>query len=107
MKAIAALALGLAACARPWLPVATPADLPRVAERWPEATVDDLNHGRSLVIKRCGGCHQPPSPSDQVAAEWPAEVEDMAERSGLRPGEDRLLSRYLAAYARDQVTPPR
>lgn len=100
-------ALALAGCARPWLPVAVEADLPRIQARWPAATVESLNHGRSLVIRRCSNCHQPPSPQDELADDWPGEVSDMAERSGLRDGEGELLTRYLAAYARDQIAPPR
>ncbi len=106
--AVMALALSaLSACAGPWLPVATTADVARVQPRWPTATVDELNHGRSLVIRRCSNCHQPPSPADRAAADWPAEVADMAERSGLAAGEDELLTRYLVAFARDQVVAPR
>lgn len=100
-------ALALVGCARPWLPVAVEADLPRIQARWPGATLESLNHGRTLVIRRCSSCHQPPSPQDELAEDWPLEVSDMAERSGLRDGEGELLNLYLAAYARDQVTPPR
>jgi hypothetical protein len=104
-RALAALALSLTltACSGPWLPLATPDDVARAQATWPSTTVDELNAGRKLVIRRCGTCHQPPSPLDHVAADWPAEVSDMAERSGLRPGEDELLTRYLVAFARDQV----
>jgi mono/diheme cytochrome c family protein len=98
----AGLALALAACKGPWLPVATPADAARAQERWPSTTVDELNHGRKLVVRRCGSCHQPPSPADLVADEWADEVAEMAERSGLRPGEETLMVRYLVAFARDQ-----
>jgi hypothetical protein len=98
-----ALLVVLSACSGPWLPVATPDDAVRAQARWPTTTVEELNHGRSLVISRCGNCHQPPSPSDRRADQWPQDVADMSERSGLAPGESELLTRYLVAFARDQV----
>lgn len=103
---LAVLGLALAACGGPWLPVATPADATRAQAQWPTTTVDELNHGRALLVRRCGNCHQPPSPAARTAARWPAEVIDMTKRSGLRAGEGELITRYLAAFARDQVTRP-
>lgn len=98
-----ALASGVAGCSRPWMPVATQEDAARAQARWPSTTVEDLNQGRHLVMRRCGNCHQPPSPADRLAAEWPHEVDEMAERSGLHAGEAELVTRYLVAFARDQV----
>lgn len=105
---IAALALGLAlgGCASP-LPVATAADAARAQQRWPDATVAELNHGRTVVLRRCSGCHQPPTPGERTAAQWPAQVAAMAARSGLRTSEREPLGRYLATFARDQVVAPR
>lgn len=110
-RAAAALTFGLGVavlgCGRPWLPVATEADLTRAQARWPDVTVDDLNHGRALVLRRCSNCHLTPSPSERTAAQWPAQVAEMAERAGLQPAEHGPLTRYMEAFARDQVTPPR
>ena len=98
------LGLALVACGGPWLPVATAIDATRASARWPETTVDQLNRGRTLLVRRCGNCHQPPSPAARTADRWPADVADMAARAGLRTGERELINRYLAAFARDQVT---
>lgn len=108
-RALMAVPLGLAlsGCARGDLPVATAADAARAQRWWPDATVDELNHGRTLVRRRCSGCHQPPMPGDRTAAQWPAQVALMAARSGLRTAEREPLRRYLAAFARDQVVAPR
>lgn len=83
-----------AACRGPWLPVATEADAVRVQRQ-----VADLNHGRTLLIRHCSGCHLTPSPRDQAAGAWPGEVADMQERSGLEPGEASLITQYLIAFA--------
>ena len=108
MKQVAlalALATALAGCGGPWLPVATAADATRAQERWPGTTADELNHGRTLLLRRCSSCHQTPSPSERAAADWPAQIDEMAERSGLATGEGPQISRYLQAVARDQVPP--
>lgn len=99
------LAAVVAACGGPWLPVPTTADATRAQARWPGTTVDELSRGRTLLIRRCSSCHQSPSPSDLPSDRWPAEVDEMAERSGLRAGESPLITRYLTAFARDQVAP--
>lgn len=107
MRAAVALAVALAAgCGGPWLPKATETDAARAQARWPGTTAEELNHGRSALLKRCSNCHLTPSPADRAAAEWPAEVGEMAERAGLQTGEGELITRYLEAFARDQVTRP-
>lgn len=100
------LTMGLIACGRPWMPVATPADATRAQAMWPATTVDELNRGRTLVLRRCSSCHQPPSPSQRTAAEWPAQVAAMAERAGLEPDEHPPLTHYLQTFGRDQVARP-
>lgn len=97
MKRAALIALVLAGCQRPWVPVATQADANRA-----NVSVAELNHGRSLLVRHCSGCHQTPSPRDTIADAWPAEVEDMRERSGLDPDEAAAVTRYLVAFAEAQ-----
>lgn len=106
--AIALATAGLAACAGRPIPVATDADAARVAAQWPGTTAADLNHGRQLLLAKCGNCHQPPAPTAHVAADWPAEVQEMRERSGLSVSDAALVERYLTAFAADAVaTAPR
>lgn len=94
MRAAVAIAVVLAGCGRPWIPIATEADAARAA-----TTVAELNRGRTLLVGHCGGCHLPPSPRDRRAADWPAEVAEMRERSGLEPLEAAAVTRYLTAFA--------
>lgn len=93
---------GLAGCGGRWIPEATDADAARVSAQWPGTTAADLNHGRQLLLSRCGNCHQPPSPATHAAAEWGPEVAEMRERSGLSLDDAALVERYLAAFASDQ-----
>ena len=104
MKAtcVAALVLGLAGCGARPMPVATEADAARAG-----TTVAELDHGRKLLLGHCGSCHQPPSPTERVAAEWPREVDEMAERSGLSPEQAARVTRYLTTFAKDQVASQR
>lgn len=97
-----ALLVGLAACGGRWIPKATDADAARIAATWPGTTATTLNQGRTLLLSRCGNCHQPPSPAEHAAAEWPGEVQEMRERSGLSPDDAVLVERYLVAFAKDQ-----
>jgi len=89
-----ALALGtLSACgAAP--PVATAGDAARA-----NIALGDLQQGRTLLIRKCGNCHQPPLPASQPIAQWPAKVDAMAARSKLEAGQRELIEQYLIAMA--------
>lgn len=105
MRALAILLVGLAACGSRVIPVPTDADAARASALWPGTTTASLARGRTLLLSHCGSCHLPPSPLDHAAAEWPHEVDEMSERSGLTPDDATLVERYLAAFASDQPRP--
>lgn len=85
-----------AGCARRLPPRATPADAARA-----NMTVAELDAGRTLVIRKCGGsCHKPPLPDDHSAAEWPQALDEMAPRANVTADERRAIERYLVAMAR-------
>ncbi len=98
----AGVALAVAGCGRRWIPEATDADAARISARWPGTTATQLNHGRTLLLSRCGNCHLPPSPAELQAEAWSDEVREMRERSGLSVADAILVERYLAAFASDQ-----
>jgi cytochrome c5 len=90
----------LAACGGSRPPTVTQADADRVQARWPGVTADELNRGRDLFATKCGSCHVPPAPTDFVADDWPAHVEEMRERAGLDDASAQLVERYLMTMAR-------
>jgi mono/diheme cytochrome c family protein len=87
------------ACARIQMPTPTGADAARAGSRWPGTTVADLDRGRSLYVAHCSSCHQPVAPTRIPANEWPAHLEEMAERAHLSTEEASLVERYLVTMA--------
>lgn len=80
----------LAGCAAQPPPLASPADAERA-----DVPFADLQRGRQLLIAKCGGCHDVPTPNDQSHAEWAPRLDDMAHRAGLVGPERRLIEEYL------------
>src|SRR3954468_12868065 len=83
----------MASC-RPPLPTATPADAARA-----NLALADLEQGRTLVVGKCGGCHRPPLPASHTVAEWPRQVDAMAERSKLTAPQHQLIVDYFVTMA--------
>lgn len=76
-------------------PRATAADAMRA-----NVSVAELEDGRKLVIRKCGGgCHRPPLPSDHTAAAWPKALDEMAPRASVSFDERRAIERYLVVMA--------
>jgi hypothetical protein len=89
----AALLFVLAACGvSP--PPATPLDASRA-----NVPLADLEHGRSILLAKCSGCHHTPVPAERRPAEWPHFVEVMAERAKLGAADRRLVEQYLVTVA--------
>jgi len=68
------------------------------AERGQVALIE-LENGRTLLLRKCGGCHRPPHPAEYRAAEWPKHVANMTERSKIDPKQRALIERYLVVMA--------
>ncbi len=83
----------LVGCAKP-PPHATAADAERAS-----VALADLEEGRTLLIRKCSGCHRTPLPSEQAALAWPGKVADMVERSKIDANERALIERYLVVMA--------
>ncbi|MGE0400084.1 MAG: hypothetical protein AB7T06_25430 [Kofleriaceae bacterium] len=88
MRVVLVLAL-LGACA-PSLPHATAVDADRA-----NVELAELERGRSIVLKKCGGCHKPPLPTDA----WQPVMADMAARAKLDAEQRRLAEQYLSVMA--------
>jgi len=74
-------------------------DTAAVAERWPGTTLQDLERGRSLYVRRCSGCHTLVLPETHSAADWPDYVDGMAGKARLHGGEREDIVRFLVAMA--------
>jgi mono/diheme cytochrome c family protein len=63
------------------------------------AHVDErtLREGRALFVSRCIECHTLPLVSRYDAVAWPWLVDDMAERSSLKPAEREAIVAYILA----------
>lgn len=81
------------------LPDPTEADVAR-AQIWaPEATVADLERGRTLYADRCSSCHQLMAPSAYPQERWPGFVSEMRQQAALKPDQERHLVLYLRVMA--------
>jgi hypothetical protein len=95
MRAILLVVAAIAAgCAAP-LPTVTAADASRTG-----VELAELQHGRDMLVEKCSGCHRTPQPAQHVASEWPAKLDEMAQRSHLDFDQRRAIEAYLVALAR-------
>ncbi|HEX4422058.1 MAG TPA: hypothetical protein VH165_29300 [Kofleriaceae bacterium] len=100
---IVALGFGaLAAGCGGGLPPATPGDAMRA-----HVQLADLEHGRSLVSAKCGGCHAPPLPAAHAGGDWPRSLDEMAVRSHLDVAQRQLIEAYLVTMATRPLTAAR
>jgi hypothetical protein len=90
--ALAALCLAAACTAPP--PQATSIDALRG-----HVELAQLQEGRSLLVKKCSGCHATPRPAEHVSADWPVKLGEMSERAHLDLTERSLIERYLVVMA--------
>lgn len=89
------LSLGavLAACGMS-PPNASPADAQRA-----NVQLAELQDGRTLMVRKCSGCHVAPLPKDHAVYEWPSKLDEMADRSKLKSDERRLIQQYFVVMA--------
>ena len=94
-SSLLALALaGAAGCGRNLPPVATAADAQRA-----NVELAALQEGRTLLLRKCGGCHRAPMPREHAAARWPGKLDEMAVRSNLDAVQRRAIEQYLVVMA--------
>ncbi len=98
-------ALAAAGCAAA-LPAPNALDAQRIADRYPHASVADLELGRALYSKRCSMCHELFEPARFSGSRWQVEVGQMRDRAGLKGDEERLILQYLSAVGERPSTAP-
>jgi cytochrome c5 len=84
------------------IPEPSSADLGFAQQRWPEATLTELEGGRKLYVQTCAGCHNLVLPSELAPEEWVKAVETMRadEEVELSDEQARRITRYLYAASR-------
>ncbi len=82
----------MSACA-PAIPHLSEGQLAWAEARWPGATVEKLERGRSLYVSRCSACHDAPAPGFDPQTQ----IGEMAERAKLKPEEQELVIQFLEA----------
>lgn len=75
-------------------PPASPADAMRA-----KVELADLEHGRSLLLSKCGGCHRPPIPAEHPPHDWPTKLEEMSARANVDLQQRHLIEEYLVTMA--------
>ena len=80
---------------------ATPPPLPEAVDTQPErdgervVTIDALNHGRTLYINKCGGCHMLIQPLSYTDSEWSHWVGKMQVKAHLNGDDEETILLYL------------
>jgi cytochrome c5 len=94
-------ALVLAACGGSSIPEPSTADANRAAARFPDLTLAELEHGRTLYVSRCGNCHVLKRPLELPPEQWAGEVAEMRNKNGvnLSDAEAQAIARYLFVAA--------
>lgn len=95
----------LVACAASPYPHATAADVAIAQKQRAGATLEDLEHGRSLYLSRCGACHQLIDPKSLAPSKWPHEVQEMQQRAKLSAEHVDLISLYLVVASTEPTGP--
>ena len=91
----------LAACGGSAIPEPSASDASRGAAHFPDVTLAELEHGRSLYVSRCGSCHVLKRPMELPAERWEGEVAEMRSKHGVKlsDAEAQAIARYLFVAA--------
>jgi cytochrome c5 len=95
--ALAALGLALGAGCAAALPRPTATTVARAQGRWPDSTMEQLEHGRAVFAQHCSGCHALPLPDSHSEPEWKKVLDEMAAEAKLSPDERVLVERFVLA----------
>lgn len=90
MRASLGVLVALAACSPSSPPHATAADASRA-----NVALAELEHGRAILVRKCGNCHKAPRPGD----DWQPHMPEMAVRANLDAEQQRLIVQYLTVMA--------
>lgn len=88
----------------PWLQLITVALAAAVQTPGdPGLSPKELKAARKIYVVKCAKCHRFYEPKDYAPRDWQQWLEAMNLKSGLKPAQAELLTRYLAAYRTGRV----
>jgi len=67
---------------------------PSISDVTANATLADLQQGRTLYINNCGRCHGLYSPDDLSGSQWKTVIPNMAPKTGLSSSDISLIIKY-------------
>ena len=76
----------LIACQAVLLTVPTQSDLDRVADKYPNYTLAELQEGKKMYELHCQTCHSLKSPTKETEEGWKHEVPDMVAKAKKKKG---------------------
>jgi nitrate/TMAO reductase-like tetraheme cytochrome c subunit len=66
-------------------------------------STQQVSDATSLYAAKCMRCHKFYEPTDYSQQEWDTWLHKMSRKSKLKPAQEELLTRYLAAYRAKQI----
>lgn len=70
--------------------------VPSSADVTANATLLELQQGRTLYINNCNSCHGLYSPDDYSPSQWQSIINQMGPRTGLSASDIKLVTKYVA-----------
>jgi hypothetical protein len=68
---------------------------PTSADVTANATLSELQQGRTLYLNNCGNCHNLYSPDDFSPAIWKSYISTMAPRTNMNTSQVSLVTKYV------------
>lgn len=81
-------------------------DVSWASARWPETTLEELQQGRTIYVRKCAGCHHLHRPDEYPADRWRSLVDEMRKEAKVSAEEEELIVKYLSAASTRLRSPP-
>ena len=69
--------------------------VPTNSDTTANATLSELQQGRTLYINNCGACHGLHSPDEYSVSSWKSIIPNMAGRTGMTSSQITLVTKYV------------
>lgn len=70
--------------------------VPTASDVTANATLEELQQGRTLYINNCGACHNLYSPDSYTPSRWQSILSSMVPRTNLSTADASLVSKYVS-----------